>query len=111
MLYDVETRYSKPEKNIFALIIFVQCLGPYFQAHSIVVLTNQPLKAILHRSDMSGRMAKWAVKLNEFDIFYRSRSYMKVQVLADFLVECMWSDDELEEAPAESQTEQHGFLM
>ena len=33
-------------------------------------------------------MAKWAVKLSEYDISYLPRPAMKVQVLADFLVEC-----------------------
>lgn len=48
MLRDVETGYSKPEKNIFALIVSVQHLRLYFQANLIIVLTNQPLKTILH---------------------------------------------------------------
>ena len=33
-------------------------------------------------------MAKWAVKLFEYDISYLPRPTMKAQVLADFLVEC-----------------------
>lgn len=46
-------------------------------------------------------MAKCMVKLNEFDISYHSRSSMKAPVLANFLVECTWSHDKLEELPAE----------
>lgn len=42
-------------------------------------------------------MAKWAIKLNKFDISYCPRLSMKVQVLVDFFVECTWLDDKLEE--------------
>ena len=33
-------------------------------------------------------MAKWAIELTEFDINYRPRPAVKVQILADFIVEC-----------------------
>lgn len=49
----METWYSKPENIIFALIISTHYLKPYFQAHSIVILTDQLLEAILHRFDTS----------------------------------------------------------
>ena len=54
VLHDAETRYSKPEKIIFVLIIFAQHLRPYFQAHTVVILTDQPLRAILQCPDTSG---------------------------------------------------------
>ena len=52
---------------------------------------------MLHRSDTSGRMVKWAVKLDEFDIQYRPHPLMKVQVLADFVTECTISDNKPED--------------
>ncbi|XP_077226324.1 uncharacterized protein LOC143859528 [Tasmannia lanceolata] len=63
-------------------------LRPYFQAHTIKVLTDQPLKQVLHRPDTSGRLVKWAVELSEFDIQYLRRQAIKAQVLADFVAEC-----------------------
>ena len=48
-------------------------LRPYFQAHTIVVLTGSLIKAILHKPDASRRLLKWAVELSEFDIEYRPR--------------------------------------
>ncbi|KAG7564374.1 Integrase catalytic core [Arabidopsis suecica] len=62
-------------------------LRQYFQSHPIEVLTNQPLRTILHSPNQSGRLAKWAVELSEYDIEYKSRVSMKAQVLADFLTE------------------------
>lgn len=70
VLHNADVRYSKTENIIFALIIFAQRLRPHFQAHPIVVLTDQPLKAILACPNTSGRFAKWAIKLGEFDLSF-----------------------------------------
>ncbi|KAM3004292.1 hypothetical protein FF2_034562 [Malus domestica] len=42
-LQDAETRYSNIEKLALALVMSARKLRPYFQAHSIIVLTNHPL--------------------------------------------------------------------
>ncbi|XP_010506877.1 PREDICTED: uncharacterized protein LOC104783415 [Camelina sativa] len=62
-------------------------LHPYFQSHTVEVLTNQPLLTIIDSPSQSGRLAKWAVELSEYDIEYKKRTCAKSQVLADFLVE------------------------
>lgn len=46
VLHDIETRYSKSKKIVYALIISMQHVRPYFQAHLIVVLI-EPLRDIL----------------------------------------------------------------
>ena len=46
-LLPVETRYSPAEKIALALITAARKLRPYFQAHTIEVYTNCPLKLIL----------------------------------------------------------------
>ncbi|XP_077215785.1 uncharacterized protein LOC143850414 [Tasmannia lanceolata] len=69
-------------------------LRPYFQAHTIKVLTGQPLRQILHRPDTSGRLVKWAMELSEFDINYLPRPAIKAQVLADFVAECTMPDSD-----------------
>ena len=62
-------------------------LRPYFQCHSIKVLTTYPLKNILHKPELSGRLTKWAVELSEYDINYHPRTALKSQVLADFVAD------------------------
>ncbi|KAM2645265.1 hypothetical protein EV1_018826 [Malus domestica] len=42
-LQDAGTRYSNIEKLALALVMSARKLRPYFQAHSIIVLTNHPL--------------------------------------------------------------------
>ena len=54
VLHDTKTRYTKFEKVAYALVISSNKLRPYFQAHTIAVLANQPIKLILHRSKTSG---------------------------------------------------------
>ncbi|MCH79596.1 hypothetical protein A2U01_0000348 [Trifolium medium] len=63
-----EIRYQQIEKVALALIIAARRLRQYFLAHTIVVRTDQPIKALLARPDMAGRMLKWSVELSEFDI-------------------------------------------
>ena len=52
-----------------------------------MVLINLPLQSTIHKSDLSGRMARWAVELSEYGIQYKLRLAKKGQVLADFLAE------------------------
>ncbi|KAK0597114.1 hypothetical protein LWI29_021948 [Acer saccharum] len=84
---DVVTRYSRMEKLALALVVAARKLRPYFQCHSIKVLTIYPLKNILHKPKLSGRLMKWAVELSEYNISFHPRSVMKSQVLADFIAD------------------------
>uniref|UniRef100_A0A1J3HXG1 Retrovirus-related Pol polyprotein from transposon opus n=1 Tax=Noccaea caerulescens TaxID=107243 RepID=A0A1J3HXG1_NOCCA len=86
-LDDTETRYPTLEKLALSVVTSARKLRPYFQSHSVIVLTNLPLRTILHSPTQSGRLAKWAVELSEYDIEYRNRTCAKSQVLANFLIE------------------------
>ena len=86
-LTDAETRYSHLERAALALRTIAQKLHPYFQAHPVVVLTDLPLRGIIHRPDMSVRMARWAMELSEYGIQYKPRLSKKGQVLANFIAE------------------------
>ena len=69
------------------MVIVAQRLKPYFQAHTIVVLTVKPLRKAMSSPEAAGRMALWAVELSEFDIRYRPRTAIKGQVVVDFIAE------------------------
>ena len=75
------------EKLILALVTASRKLRPYFQAHTIEVPTEYPMKQVLHKPKTSGRLMKWAIELSEFDIRYRPKIAIKGQVLADFVME------------------------
>ena len=80
-----EERYTRLEKLAFALITAARKLKPYFQAHTIVVLTDQPLKKAMSSPKAAGRMALWAIELSKFDMHYRPRIAIKGQIVADFI--------------------------
>ncbi|RVW39100.1 hypothetical protein CK203_084157 [Vitis vinifera] len=84
---DAETRYSKVEQIALALRSAAQRLCPYFQAHPIIILTDQPLRSILHKPNLSKRMLQWAIELSKYGIKYQPRLSMKGQVMTDFVVE------------------------
>ncbi|XP_019163604.1 PREDICTED: uncharacterized protein LOC109159946 [Ipomoea nil] len=93
-----ETRYTTLEKIVYALVVTVRKLAPYFQAHTVRVLTDQPLGSVLRNPSSSGRLVKWAVELTQYGIEYQPRPSIKGQALADFLVECTASEEEKEHA-------------
>ena len=65
------------EKLAFALVTAARKLKPYFQAHTVVVLTNRPLRRAMSNPDAVGRLALWAIELSEFDIQYRPNRYQR----------------------------------
>ncbi|GFZ07006.1 hypothetical protein Acr_18g0011760 [Actinidia rufa] len=105
VLMGAETRYPRIEKLAYTLMTAARKLRHYFQAHPIIVLTDQPLKQILQRPDTSGRLLKWSIELSEFHIEYRLRVAIKGQALADFIIESTHeSTPEPEVAPPEMET-------
>ena len=56
-----EERYPQIEKLALVLVTAARKLKPYFQAHTIVVLTDQPLKRAMSSPETTGRMALWVV--------------------------------------------------
>ncbi|KAF8104275.1 hypothetical protein N665_0175s0004 [Sinapis alba] len=60
-----------------AIVTSARKLHPYFQSHSIVVLTDLPLQTILQNANQSGRLSKWTINLSEYDISYKSRPTIK----------------------------------
>ena len=75
------------EKLILALVTKSKKLRPYFQAHTVEVSTEYPMKQILHKPEASRRLIKWARELSEFEIRYKPKTAIKGQILADFIME------------------------
>ncbi|XP_065638260.1 uncharacterized protein LOC136071189 [Quercus suber] len=88
------------EKLAFTLVTAARKLKPYFQAHTIIVLIDKPLRRAMSNPEAVGRLALWAIELSEFDIQYRLRTAVKGQVVADFIAEFTNGEDRgAEESP------------
>lgn len=87
VLLGAEIRYQKIKKLALALVITAQRLQPYFQSHQIVVKTNQPIRQVLQKPNLAGRIVSWLVELSEFGIVYEPRGPIKAWVLSNFVVE------------------------
>ena len=57
-LNEAEVRYLSLEKAILAVVHATRKLPHYFQAHTVIVLTQLPLKSIPRSADYTGRVAK-----------------------------------------------------
>uniref|UniRef100_A0A2N9HPS3 RNase H type-1 domain-containing protein n=1 Tax=Fagus sylvatica TaxID=28930 RepID=A0A2N9HPS3_FAGSY len=84
---ETESRYLPLEKAALALIQAAKKLPHYFQASTVTVLTDLPLKMLMHSSDFSGRITRWGVHLGSLGVEYKPRTSIKGQVLADFVAE------------------------
>ena len=93
VLHDAEERYPPMEKLAFALVTAAHKLKPYFQAHTIIVLTNKPLRWAMSNPEAASRLALWAIELSKFDVQYHPRTAIKGQVVANFIAEFINGED------------------
>ena len=99
-LHKTEIRYLPLDKAILTVVHGTQKLPHYFQAHTVVILTQLPLKAILRSADYTRKIAKWGTILGAFNIKYMPCTLIKGQVLANLVAEFI-------EGPAENESEAH----
>ena len=79
--------YPHYQKMCYGMYFTAKKLKPYFQEHPVTVVCTAPLAEIIGSRDASGRVAKWAIELAPYTIFYQPRTAIKSQALADFLVD------------------------
>nr|KYP49416.1 Retrovirus-related Pol polyprotein from transposon 297 family [Cajanus cajan] len=87
-------RMAKIEKLALAILVIAQKLRHYFQSYEVVVRTDHPIRQVLQKPDLAGRMMKWSVELSEYSIKYEPRGAIKAQALADFVMELTSPADE-----------------
>ena len=59
-------------------------------------MTDQPIRKVMNKIDVAGRLVQWAIELGQFDIEYRPQVVIKAQVLADFIAEFTYPQEEEE---------------
>ena len=97
-------RYLPLAKAILAVVHGTRKLPHYFQALTVVVLTQLSLKTILRSADYTRRIAKWGTSMGAFDIKYMPRTSIKGQVLADLVAE--FTEPEIEELPSDGNMDE-----
>lgn len=90
----LEDKYSPIEKIYLELILVIQKIRHYFQHHYTRLISKEdPLKYILNRPTLNGRLAKWAVLFQQYDIEYVPQKETKGQALMDFMTAHLVSDN------------------
>ena len=84
MLTFYEMSYRIIEKAFLAVIFASQKLRHYMLAHTTWLIAKiDPLKYLLNKATLIGRLAKWVMILSEFDIQYVERKAIKGQEIVD----------------------------
>jgi hypothetical protein len=79
--------YTELEKVLYVVLMASRKLRHCFQAYHIIVPSSQPLNDIMRNREATGRVGRWAAKLNEFTIDYVHRSSIQSQALVDFIAD------------------------
>ena len=85
-LNGAELNYSPIEKMCLALFFAIDKLEHNMQAYTVCLIAKaDPIKYVLSRPVVSGRIARWAVLLQQYDLAYVPQKAVKGQALSDFL--------------------------
>ena len=99
-LHEAEIHYLPLEKAILVVVHGTRKLLHYFQAHTVVVLTQLPLKIVLRNANYTRWIAKWGMILGTFDIKYMPHTSVKGQVLTNLVAKFV-------EGPVENESKEH----
>jgi len=93
-LVGTELKYFPIEKMCLSLTFAIQKLKHYMQAYTVQVISKaDPMKYILSRPILNGRLVKWSVILKQYDLVYVPQKAVKGRALADFLAHHPIPDD------------------
>ncbi|CAL2270465.1 unnamed protein product [Prunus armeniaca] len=85
-LRGAEVRYPKTELLCLALVYASQRLQHYFLAYKLhLIVKSDPVRYLLTRPVLSGRLARWLLQLSEFDITCTTPNAIKGQAVIDML--------------------------
>lgn len=71
VMQGAEVRYQMIEKLSLALVIAAWWLQPYFQSDLVVVRSGYPIKQVLRKPELAGRMIAWTIELSECGLRYK----------------------------------------
>jgi hypothetical protein len=75
------------EKIAYAVVMASRKLRHYFEAFKVRVTSDKGLGELFRNPEASVRIVKWATELSDYHITFESKTTIKSQVLADFIVD------------------------
>lgn len=97
LLTSAEKNYSTTEREALAVVWAVERFRGYIDGHQVIVRSDhQPLKWLLTVKSPSGRLVRWALKLQSFNITYQYTPG-KANVVADTLSRPTCTEEDTEE--------------
>ena len=71
-----------------ALFFSINKMRHYFQAYTVHLISRaDPIKYVMSKPVLSGRLARWSVVFNQYEIIYIPQKPVKGQALANFLAD------------------------
>jgi len=77
VLQGPEVRYQALEKTTMEVVFSTRRLHHYFQSFTVVVMTDLPIRKVLQKPNVAGRMVRWAVELSEYVLQYEPKGPIK----------------------------------
>ncbi|CAL2257468.1 unnamed protein product [Prunus armeniaca] len=85
-LVGAEENYTSIKKVCLTLVFAVQKLQHYILSHRVILISKaNPLRYLMSKLMLSGRLAKWSLLLFKFEIKFMPQKVIKGQALVDFL--------------------------
>ena len=79
-LIGVELNYTPVEKICLALLYAIKKLRHYFESYTIKLISRvDPVKFVITRHVLSGRLARWSILFNQYEITYTPQKAVKGQ--------------------------------
>ncbi|KAJ3684474.1 hypothetical protein LUZ61_013638 [Rhynchospora tenuis] len=95
ILREAETRYSMIEKSAFAVVTAARKLRPYFQAHSIRVVTNLPLRKALGQFNLVAAAGAKSIRIRSDSQLVVNQVLKEYKTQDETLIQCLKKVEQL----------------